>query len=93
MRDDDNSDGGGGGGNVVGNCCDQGKKEFEGLGNDGNGNNEERYQPRGRIVCEEAKDVGERSPTNSKKHLNFSNQTCPISFRTYLNLYLHFSAP
>ena len=45
MRDDDNSDGGGGGGgNVVGNC-DQWKTEIEGLGNDGNGNNEERYQP------------------------------------------------
>ena len=78
MRDDDKSDGGGGGGNVVGNC-DQWKKEIEGLGNDGNGNNEEKSQPRGRIVCEEAKDVGERSPTNSKKHLSFSTQTCPFS--------------
>ena len=91
MQDYDNSDGGGGG-NVVG-ICDQWKKEFEGVGNDGNGNNEERYQPRGRIICEEAKDIGERSATDSKKHLNFSNQACPFSFRKYLNLHLHFSAP
>ena len=69
MRDDDN---GGGGGE----CW---RKEVEGVGNDGSGNYEERYQPRGRIVCEEAKDIGERSPTNSKSHLSFSNQTCPFS--------------
>ena len=67
--------------------------EIRALGNVGNGNNEERYQPRGRIVCEEAKDVGERSTTNSKKHLNVSNQACPFSFIPYLNLHLHFSAP
>ena len=91
MRDDDNS-GDGGGGNILGNC-DQWKKEFDSLGNDGNVNNEKKYQPRGRIVCEEAKDIGERSTTNSKKHLNFSNQTCLFSSRTFLNSYLLFSAP
>ena len=27
--------------------------------------------PRGRIICKEAEDIGERGPTNSKKRLNF----------------------